>query len=655
MQSKKSLFNQTIFKKNLTRFAPVWVLYTLMLVIVVVSSYVNYRTYDASYQFTSCFFSAIPQGLVVLNMGYALVVAQLLFGDLYNPRLGYALHALPLTRENWFVTGVVSGLVFSLIPTFVMALAALPLLSGSLFTGAWRLAFLTMLMANLQYLCCFGLAAFSAMCVGNRFTMIAGYGLLHGGAQIAFWAVNILYTPMLYGVQTPAHPFNILTPLWHMTEKFYDYTLYDDLYVLARQRNCQLADLTGTFSCTGQWSHLWLIAGVGVLFLALALLLYRKRSLECAGDAVAFPFLRPVFQVLCTLFVTVTSWYFLRDMMNRSAPEALKYGLLAVAMIVGWFIGKMLVARSTRVFHKRNWYGLGILAAVMALSLVCTHFDVLGIEQHLPNLDKVERVTLGTAYTADWPLTDRADLNKILRLHTLAMDERIESDGLYVRGLDGTMVKVVDSNDGRYDMTQENPELTQAVTVRIYYTMKNGSTMERRYVIWRDGEAGSIAREILSRWEYVNDGRTALEDGSEVSYAEHTARNILAFSVDGERVLKEETDLSETALSFLEAVKADCAAGNMVQDHWGYHKGYFRSVKPDTSWDGEEYYQETDSIDVTLTGEGDTSWWIRVFPDSENAVRWLQDRGLLDDWELIPNRYQEWDNLWRGATEEALD
>ena len=288
----------------------------------------------------------------------------------------------------------------------------------------------------------------------------------------------------------------------------------------------------------------------------------------------------------------------------------------------------------------------------MALSLVGTHFDVLNIEEHLPDPDKIERVSLGTNFTADNSMTDKADIEKVLRLHSLAIDERIDNCGLYVRGRDGTFVEVVDSNDDKYDLTQENPELTQAVNVRIYYTMKNGSTMERRYNIWSEKETGNIARELLSRWENISESKTVLEDGSEVNGAEYAARNILAFSLRGDRVLKDEKDLSQAAMSFLSAVKADCEAGNMVEDS-GYHKGYFQKKTLTEDWDGNEYYEQTEYLYVHLSGEK-LSWSVHIYPDCENTIRWLQTHGVLEDWDVIPNKSLEWNALWKGAMEDMV-
>ena len=53
MKSKTSCFEKTIFKKNLTRFAPVMGLYTLCLVLGMVMLYQNNRNMGKSFWFAS--------------------------------------------------------------------------------------------------------------------------------------------------------------------------------------------------------------------------------------------------------------------------------------------------------------------------------------------------------------------------------------------------------------------------------------------------------------------------------------------------------------------------------------------------------------------------------------------------------------------------
>ena len=215
MRSKTSCFNKTVFRKNLLRFAPVWGVYTLCLVVGILILYGNGGTMK-NFHF-AYHMSQLVEIMAVVNLVYAPIVAQLLFGDLYSSRMCNMLHAFPLRRENWFVTHMVSGVAFSLMPTLIMALLATPLLADSMFEGAVSLAWWIFLASNLQFVCFFGMAVFCVMVVGNRFTMLAAYGLLNAGAMIAGWLVDTVYTPMLYGVITPVQLVHNLTPVYHMT------------------------------------------------------------------------------------------------------------------------------------------------------------------------------------------------------------------------------------------------------------------------------------------------------------------------------------------------------------------------------------------------------------------------------------------------------
>ena len=440
MRSKTSFFNKTVFKKNLTRFAPVWVVYALGLCILIIMQYSNetsFSEYNKLLGFVRSFASDMVAVSMAWNLAYGLLAAQLLFGDLYNSRMCNALHAMPLRRETWFATNCLSGLTFSLIPTFVGALVLIPMLNVSIVENAWVMALLWFLVINLQYICCFGIAAFATMCVGSRLTMAAGYGLLHYGAYIAYWLVDTVYTPMLYGVQTPSTFVENLTPMAHMVG--HDYIdLNGMVYEYeVREQNLNLSNLTVSFTLTEHWWRLFAIAGVGLLFVLLALLLYRKRDLECAGDAVAFPILKPVFQVLCALFVMCAGEFVVSYMLGISNFSMV---IMALGLILGWFVAKMLIERSTRVFRLKNWYGLGALAVCIALTLVATHFDILNIEERLPNKDKIENVLFETNQTVRYEM-DESQWDDIIRIHELAVADRVEGLGLYVIQADGSRVR----------------------------------------------------------------------------------------------------------------------------------------------------------------------------------------------------------------------
>ena len=123
MKSKTSYFNVTAFKKDVTRFAPVWGIY-LIGMLLILHGILN----DEQPQFV---FEMMGDNLSVMacaNLAYALLTAQVLFGDLFSTRLCNALHAMPVRREGWFLTHLAAGLCFSLVPNLVIAVSFIPAL-----------------------------------------------------------------------------------------------------------------------------------------------------------------------------------------------------------------------------------------------------------------------------------------------------------------------------------------------------------------------------------------------------------------------------------------------------------------------------------------------------------------------------------------------
>lgn len=293
MKSKTSFFNKTVFKKNLTRFAPVMAVYTLCLILGMMMLYQINEEMGRTFWFASRIAGNL-QLMGLVNLLFAPLVAMLLFGDLYNSRMCNALHAMPMRRETLFLTNVVSGLLFSMIPTAVMALLSVPLLNATIVENAWQIALLWYVGTNLQFITFFGVAIFSVFCTGNRFAMAVVYAVLNGGAFILYYIINTLYTPMLFGVVTPDRWVSLLTPVADMTNGAY--VAVEDFHQLSLRFYGRESEMVAAFSVDqGKFTSLLIYAAVGIVFAIVGLLLYRKRNLECAGDAIAFPVLQPLF------------------------------------------------------------------------------------------------------------------------------------------------------------------------------------------------------------------------------------------------------------------------------------------------------------------------------------------------------------------------
>lgn len=581
MKSRTSCFNATVFKKNLTRFAPAWGLYTVGLVMCLVlmaDNGVAHWLYDN----LGDSLNLMP----LANLVYALVCALLLFGDLYNTRMCNMLHAMPVRREGWFVTNFASGLVFSLIPTAVMTLGAVALSPFSEMVNAWQIPLYWFLGSNLQFLFFFGLAVFSAFCVGNRFAQAMIYGILNYASVIVFWLVDTLYTPLFYGVATEFKPFQLFSPFVNMIE--------------GRFLNCQRildrefmnpAGYTeyvyhGEFTLGSDWWYIWVCAAVGIVLTLIALQMYRKRKLESAGDFMAIRALEPVFMVTYTLVVGCVFQFVVDDMFGLTRmPLFLVFGLG-----VGWFTGRMLIERNVRVFAKKNWLGFVATAAAFALTLAIAAWDPMGIEAWIPEAEEVESVYVSTGH-GSWhnderTLRDTEDIEVILGIHGEALTERIEER------------EVINSDEVGYN----------TVPVTVEYRLKNGSTKTRYYNVWADKGESAVLRSWFSTAESVFGMENPDPDAilaSEWGWG---------YYHEGMESVQENADIR----SLLEAILADCEAGTMAQ-YYTYQRGYVNLFN--ISIAVREVEKESGII---------ASHWndITIHSGNENCVEWLRAQGV---------------------------
>lgn len=439
MKSRISFSNRPALKKDITRFAPVWILYSVFLLLLFT------LCVGSDEQWIARTFGETASFLAVLNFCYALLTAQLLFGDLFSPRMTNALHAMPLRRETWFATHVTAGILFSLVPNLGITVAMLPF-CGSVPLIPW----MWLLTAMLQYLFFFGLAVLCAMCVGSRFAMVMVYGLVNFGSLLAWWLLDTVYVPLLSGVVLQEEIFLKLCPVvWgtmHIPYEMDFGKLYQTVAVVPE-------DL----------GYLGILAGIGVVFGVLALWLYRKRHLETACDFIAAPRLKPVFLVVYTLMMGVGFQWVLGWVTGWD------WIYLVIGILVGWFTGQMLVMRTTKVFTKRAVLGLGALVLVLVLSLGLTVLDPLGIQSYVPDPSRVASVSLNYEETEDPEL-----IAAVIRAHQAALDDS-EEESL---------------NGGSYYMN-------------LTYTMTDGSQVSRKYTVPYQGTAHESLRMVLSSPEFV--------------------------------------------------------------------------------------------------------------------------------------------------------
>jgi hypothetical protein len=330
-----------------------------------------------------------------------------------------------------------------------------------------------------------------------------------------------------------------------------------------------------------------------------------------------------VFEVLCAVFVAAAAQFFLYNFLGMYQRNFL---LLSVGLVVGWFIGKMLTEHTTRVFTLKNCYGLAALAAVFAVSLWLTHVDLLKIETRLPDPEKIKCVQFGGK-----EYTEREDIENFLRLQADALEHRAEEPGTYVL-VDGQWIGCFGENYDKYlgEGFSDQYRYTYVDGKNLTYELENGKLIKRHYNIWVDteyveSEAGSIARDYLTRWDHIN-SRTITVKGVEYDRLDWVLQDLEEIYVDymeDSETLRKELATPSNVRSLIAAIKADCAEGNMAQALL-YHTGSFRVENEHV----ESGYAQFMELGISISGN-DSSWWICVYPDSIHTLQWLESHGAL--------------------------
>ena len=570
MKSRTSFFNATVFKKNLTRFAPAWGLYTVLLVLTV---------------FTECTWVE-RAGSNLLNLGethgafalfYAPLCTQLLFGDLlYNTRMCNALHALPLKRETWFFTNILSGYAFFLIPTLTASVLAWLLMVGS-YPGSMAVVPLFLLTSLLQFTCFFGISTFASFFAGNRFAHAVVYGLLNFGSMILYGLVETLYVSMYYGVGINQDAFLRFSPIARMSEGHF---LRVETITITELDGAQRTLDTAVIQRGDNFTYYFIVAAVGLALILASLWLYRRRKLECAGDFLAIRAMEPVFSVVYTL--SVGAFFHL-----------ISAGMYLIAgLIVGWFTGRMLLERTVRVFRKKNiLHGCAVIG-IFLLSLVVTYLDPLGIETWIP-VNRVESVTLaeGSQYYQQYAVTldEPWEIERVYELHQSALDEHFQ-------GYPHEMT-FEDAKKELIDQTVEPDEMDCYVSHVITYHLTDGRTVSRYYRIWMGDEDGQFLKSVFSTPEalfgYGEDLNRFLAENSKLRIRD-TWQN-------WNWEVRYQTDIE----GLYRAILADCREQTMAQ-RWWYHG------------DG------TDVCRITL----EDGRKVIIYADAEHTLNWLRDFGI---------------------------
>ena len=485
MKSRTSLFNPALFRSNLRRFAPLWGMMLGFLILICPANFLNEvlsHLRAPVLQPTADFLREQTEMLGVMNgvlsginIVYGALCAVFCFKYLHAERGVYTMHALPLTRDCHYVTNLVSGLFFCLLPALVACVLSMAVY------GAMGAAFLAPVLKLfglyvLQFLCFYGFGVFCMMLSGRTVIAVLSYiALIFIGYALPAMTRSLLVEPLFVGLGPMGKLPQYLSPALDLTQ--------DSL------------NAVGSLSVA---AHTAIWAAVGLGLMGLSWFLYRRRHLERVGDAMVFGWARWAFQLLFAWLAGLLLGSFIYLVLTGTSLERTHWTWFLVAMLVGlfvsWFAARMMLERTIHVLRSRkNWLGYGAFALAAAALILCLRYDVLGWQRWVPDVNEVEAVELSdnavllidSGYTtapAKVTVADPAMVERVLALHRELYEENKDFEENYMM-----------------NSLTLNYKLKNGRTVTRSYSLDNGKSGKTLDGLYRDAEVStSFFRSLLS-------------------------------------------------------------------------------------------------------------------------------------------------------------
>ncbi|MCD7946977.1 MAG: hypothetical protein LUG13_01595 [Oscillospiraceae bacterium] len=650
MQSVKSYFNPTLFRKNFVRFWPIWVVYLLSclsLPLALSAEYSPAFTPDVlKYNTTSSILEHATSFSVPLSCVFGILVAIAVFSYLFSSRsVGFA-HTLPMRREGLFLTNYLSGFCFFLFPLVLVFVISLLVCAsmGVICIGTLLTWLVVHVLCTIFF---YSFAVFCAMFTGHLLALPAFYIIFNVLALGISSILQVVFEYFLYGYSWGS--FSALN------------TVADWLTPasMLSRLDCVSDRTTLTTAITGM-EYALLYAVVGIVFAVLALLVYRRRQLELAGDVVAVRWVRPIFRygfaacfsmvIGCVLYAIFTN-----DIIPFDSAPLLIFFLL-LSGVIGYFLAEMLLQKSFRVF--RRWKGCAVFSVcVLALSL-CLAFDITGYTTRVPSSQNITGISISgissapydSAATTSITSADSEVIAQILSVHQTLIGLK-GSDNPYARSY-SYLASAVTSI----------PQTSLSTTIT--YTLSSGAVITREYnatVSLSDLTADdSLASQLqtLINLPAANAYNASTYDASRNQFfsyalldlipANITSINMMVYDTEMDIWNTAECPVGNARTQLYDAILADFAEGTL-----GVR--YLFDEDP-------ERLTHTCANDITLvysvpattpnaSGQQDSSYvqfTITMTPDAAHTISAMKDLGMLSDTNiLITNDDSRADTLYK--------
>ncbi len=395
MKSKISFFNAGLFKSTLRRFWPLWIIhfggwFLFMPVLTLVNSMGSSKTYD--YVFIIAHSAVFASPIVAFLM--AIISAMAVFSFMYSSRSTGLIASLPLHRETVFgsvwlgaVAAVICSNIVIALLTFVFSLGAV---SGTAL--AFKAVMIWFGVYSMQFMLFFGIASITAVMTGSIVVLPVLFIIFNFFAVVMEYIVRMHFSCLIWGMENFAFDsvLDFLSPIVYMLGSFSLETMHDYDHLLRE---------SSIFSVTySHWTATAIYCAVGLLLSAAALLIFRKRKMESAGDVVAVRCLRPVLKYGVTVCSALCGGALLYPLLyalfyNPALSVVIMIPSLIIFAFVGYFGARMLLEKSFHVFHD-GWVGLIVVCCLCAVFTLGCDLDVFGLGRYIPEESSIKYMSV---------------------------------------------------------------------------------------------------------------------------------------------------------------------------------------------------------------------------------------------------------------------
>lgn len=573
MRSKTSYFDFVLFRKTLIRFWPIWFAYAFIWLTVLplqvgsnlarILSYPGNGFSDVMYTVQYSPLAAACGGGMAITFIFSCISAMCVFSHLYSSRASGAYAVLPIRREGAFFSVALAGILPLLIVNVLVFLitALIEAVSGALFLPA-LLSWLGSI--SLMLIAFFGIAALCAQLTGNIIVLPLLYLVLNFAAVVIEYLAKSLLSSYVFGFSGQNYILSFLSPLIELAN------------------NCNAVPLFGKgvelhvtgYSFEG-WGTLLCYAAVGILTLVCALLHYRKRRMETAGDVVAVNCLKPVFKycmavgcalVIGSILLTIVFdgsifWGYVTVVDSSGTIYLILFMMLGA--FLGYFASEMLIHKSFAVFRGgKRWLGLGVVCVLCVVAVLSWEYDMFGYERRVPETSEIQKIELRTA--GNILTLERADdIALATELHQNIISHKAIHEASSESVAKATLIAGRDAD-----------RISQAyASVWFKYTLKNGTVLSREYSLsgWTtsDGQASDSIGDLYALQSLINQ-KHHIEDRMLLDF-ELLAKNVSYASIEyhsfGQTIdpswMHKALTASEAVELYYDCIVPDIKDGNM--------------------------------------------------------------------------------------------